>query len=526
MIMRRIFRTVALASLTALVIALGGCDITSLNDNSNQPSRADTPKLLTNAEVDIANQYWQDYAGGFWVRYAQYWTTNQYTDADRYNFKSSRPSALNDLFEDYYLALNNLQEIIRANQDPSSQTRSFGPPENQIAIAKIMQAWTLKTMTDMFGPIPLSEALDGRSTLQGNDEAFTPTYDSQEEIYTAILDSLTTASQQIDPDTPALASGDKIYGGDMSKWKKFANSLKMRVAITLADQKPGVAETAIEEAVSAGVFESNDDSALFPFSTSPPHQNPFYENNVVSGRDDWAAPESILGPMNETNDPRRPAFFSDAKPDESGNQFIGFPYGLNEGDAQSLFVSGDFSRPSARVAATPDAPCIFMLHDEVLFIKAEARLRDDLDVSGAISESGQALYEQAIEESMRYWDASQSDIDDYFAQDGVPTPVTSSNFRQVLGTQKWIAQYLQGVPGWTTFRRMDFEGVLSPPAGDPGEEKFGRSFAVRMKYPNQEFSLNEENVTAAINNLLGGSGASADNQGVLLYWDTSPPPNP
>jgi hypothetical protein len=82
------------------------------------------------------------------------------------------------------------------------------------------------------------------------------------------------------------------------------------------------------------------------------------------------------------------------------------------------------------------------------------------------------------------------------------------------------------VPGWTTFRRLDFEGVLSPPDGDPGQEAFGRSFAVRMVYPNDEANLNEENLNDAINNKLGGEGASGDNQGVLLWWDTSPPPTP
>ena len=522
--MRRIFRTVALAGLAALTIALGGCDITSLNENPNQPSQAESPKLLSNAQADIANQYWRDYAGGFWVRYAQYWTTNQYTDADRYAYASSRPGALNSLFENYYLALNDLQQIIRINQNSPQSAQAFGPNPNQIAIAKIMQAWTLKTMTDMFGPIPLSEALEGRSVIEGNDEAFEPSYDGQEAVYDTLLTMLTEASQQIDTSTPTLASGDKIYGGDMSKWKKFANSLKMRVAITLADRKPNVAETAIEEAISAGVFESNADNATMPFDSSPPFQNPFYENSVVSGRDDWAAPESILGPMNETNDPRRPAYFSDAKSGESGNQFIGFPYGLDQGDAQSLFVSEDFSRPSDRVAATADAPCLFMLYDEVLFIKAEAKLRG-LSVP-SISEDGQTLYEEAIRASMRRWGVEESEINDYFAQSDVPAPVNSSNYKQVLGTQKWIAQYLQGVPGWTTFRRLDFEGVLSPPAGDPGEDKFGRSFAVRMVYPNQEFSLNENNVTTARDELLGGDGASTDNQGVLLYWDTSPPPNP
>ena len=111
--MRSLLQTITIAGLAALMISLGGCDISSLNDNPNQPSSAETPKLLSNAEASLADQYWQDYPGGFWVRYSQYWTTNQYTDADRYRYASSRPGALNDLWEDYYLALNDLQEIKR-----------------------------------------------------------------------------------------------------------------------------------------------------------------------------------------------------------------------------------------------------------------------------------------------------------------------------------------------------------------------------------------------------------------------------
>ncbi|MFP4227916.1 MAG: SusD/RagB family nutrient-binding outer membrane lipoprotein [Salinivenus sp.] len=514
--MRTLFKTLTFAGLAALIVSLGGCDITSLNDNPNQPTDAEPPKLLSNTQAELADQYWQDYPGGFWVRYAQYWTTNQYTDADRYEYASSRPGSLNSLWGNFYLNLNNLQEIIRINRESPDQAQAFGPNDNQIAVAKIMQAWTLKTMTDMFGPIPLSDALDGRS----DSDAFTPEYDGQEAVYDSLLTMLTDASQRIDTGTSALSSGDKMYDGDMSKWKKFANALKMRVAITMADKEPDVAEEALEEAIDAGAFESNDDNATMAFDSESPFQNPFYENREVSGRQDWAATESMLDPMNETNDPRRSAYYT-----EEDGEFIGFPYGLSQGDAQSLFTSASFSIPSERVASDPEAPAIFMLYDEVLFIKAEAALRSDLDVPN-ISMSGQELYEDAIEASMQYWGASDAEISDYFDQSGVPAQVNSSNYEQVLGTQKWIAQYLQGVPGWTTFRRMDFEGVLSPPDGDPGQEEFGRSFAVRMVYPNDEFSLNESNVNTAISDLLGGDGASEDNQGVLLWWDVDPPPTP
>ncbi|PSQ80598.1 MAG: hypothetical protein BRD40_04250 [Bacteroidetes bacterium QS_1_65_9] len=512
---------VLLAALTAaLLIAAAGCDITTLNDNPNQPPESETPKLLSNAQNQIANTYWQDYPSGFWIRYAQYWTTNQYTDGDRYRYASSRPASLNGLWEDYYLALNDLQEIIRKNQNPTQETLAFGAASNQIAIAKIMQAWTLQVMTDMWGPIPLDEALQGRESLEDEEGVFTPSYTQQEQVYTAIIDSLSSASDMIDASGTALASGDLIYGGDMSKWKKFANSLKMRAAMRISDRKPDVAATAVEEAVEAGPFESNDDNPLLEFTT-PPYQNPFYENYEVEGRDDWAATESIVSIMNENEDPRRPAYFADANSDTPDEEFNGLPYGLPGGQAQRLFTDPgtNFSGPSQDVR-TASSPTIFMLYDEVLFIKAEAALRSDMDVSN-IDDDGEDLYRDAIRASMDYWGVpDEGAVDDYL--DEVETP-TEDNYEQVLGVQKWIAQYLQGVQGWSTWRRMDFEGVFQIPPGNDAVARFGCPIAIRMVYPNDESTLNQSNLNDAINDFLSGDGAASDDQGVKLWWDTEAP---
>jgi hypothetical protein len=270
------------------------------------------------------------------------------------------------------------------------------------------------------------------------------------------------------------------------------------------------------EALDAGVFESNDDSALLEHGSSAPYQNDFYVNRVVDGRRDWAAPQSILSVMNAQEDPRRSAYFTDADPNTSGDQFNGLPYGLRQGDAQTLFTSGNFSIPSDRVASTATAPCIIMLHDEVEFIKAEIAVRSDLNVN--TDQAAQDHFEDAIRASLAYWDVTDESEQDGFIN-RVPT-LTENNFRQVLGTQKWLAQYLQGIQGWSTWRRLDFTGVLTIPDGNPGQASFGKDIAVRMRYPTDEFTLNEENVTAAINNQLGGSGASEDTQGVLLWWDT------
>ena len=526
--MKRFLKGFSVVGLGALMLALGACDLTELNENPNEPTTVTTESLLANAQNDLATIYWDDYAGAFWVRYAQYWTTNQYTDSDRWAFPTRRAGANDANWEDFYLVLNDLQEVIRKSRETPGDVEGFGPPENQIAIAKIMQAFTFHMMTDMWGPIPYAEALKGRT--QGN---FNPSYTSQEQIYQGLIDSLTTASQMIDASQPTLEGGDVVYGGDMSKWKKLANSLKMRVAIRMADVAPTKASTAISEAISAGVFESNADNAAIPFSSSPPYQNPFFENYEVAGRDDWAATATMLDVMNPTEDPRRDSYFADANPNEPGAQYNGFPYGLPGGEAQALFTSADnfFSRPSERVRGDASAPAFIMFYDEVLFTKAEAAQRNMTQPNfsvGNISGNPESLYRDAIEASLRRWGVTdQSEIDSYI--DAVPYDNSNSwapegppgaTWEHTLGIQKWIALYMQGIQGWAEWRRLDFQELLAIPPGNPGQEMFNCDFPLRMSYPTAETTLNPEARQTAVDEYLGGT----DHQGLPgLWWDVDTP---
>lgn len=512
--MNRFLKGLALAGVAALVFTLGACDITELNENPNEPSSATPATLLANAQNDLATIYWDDYAGAFWVRYAQYWTTNQYTDSDRYAFPTRRSGSNDSNWEDFYLVLNDLQEIVRLNREEDQS--AFGPPDNQIAIAKILQAFTYHMMTDMWGPIPYQQALEGR-----DDANFNPDYTAQPDIYSGLIDSLTAASQMIDTGQSALAGSDIVYGGDMSQWKKLANSLKMRVAIRMADQRPDMAETAINEALDAGVMESTGDAAAIPFSSSPPYQNPFYENYEVEGRDDWAAPEPILGLMNDVEDPRRGAYFTDGNPNEPGNQFNPFPYGLPGGEAQSLFTAPDrfFSRPSERVRGDASAPAYIMLYDEVLFTRAEAAQRGFIDGDPA------QLYRDAVRASLTFWDAAEAP-DDYLEEvpydnsnGWAPVEGPGATWESTLGIQKWLALYLQGMQGWAEWRRLDFQEVLQVPAGNPGEDRFGCTFPLRMSYPTSETTLNPGSRKTAVGEFLGGT----DDQGVALWWDVETP---
>ncbi len=495
--MKRTYFNIGVVVVATLSLVMSACDgITDINDNPNAPTDATTPYLLTDAQMALADNYWGDFtAGRFGLVYAQFWSQNQYTSEDRYDFPNARASSVNNMWGNYYLILNNLEQIKRLNREDPNAYSLYGDNDNQIAIAQILQAWIFHTMTDIWGPIPFHDALGGASNPS-------PEYTEQRDVYMSLLDSLTVANDRINLGAPGITSGDIIYDGDMTQWKRFANSLKMRIAIRMADVEPGAAAEAIQEALAAGVFESNADNALLSYLSEAPHQNPIFLN-YLGGRDDWHASEALIDLMNEHEDPRRSAYAEET----ANGDYAGFPYGLNEGNAQALYGAEDdqYSRPSAEVISAT-SPAILMLYDEVLFIQAEAAQR------GFIAGDAEALFYDAVEASLNFWGVDdQQEVDAFL--DGLT--YDAANWRQSLGEQKWLALYMQGVHGWAEWRRLDFEGVLRAPADGPIPD-FGRDIAIRLTYPLNERNLNEENLEQAIQ-MLGGP----DTQGTPVWWDVN-----
>ena len=505
-------RAVALGLLCVAVL-FAGCDLTEINEDPNTSSEARPDYLFTNATKDLAETTWGDFTmGRFGNLYAQYWTQNQYTAEDRYRFPQERPNVLNGMWGDYYLAINDLQEIIRVNQNAPDEAAAYGDPDNQIAMAMLMQAWTYHVMTDIWGPIPFEEAVAGTDNP-------VPSYNSQEEVYNGLLAMIDEALNGngegfsgLNTDADALA-GDVIFNGDMTQWVLFANALKLRIATRMSDVEGGTADYTAEAVISDAYSAMQAlggpevyDGAYVAFDSEPPYQNPIYENYVINGRDDWAVTENLLGYMNEYDDPRRSAY---ATSTEAG--FVGYTYGLEEGPAQARYSEGGFSRPSERVTAA-DARAYLLLQDEVYFALAEAAQR------GFISGNAATFYEQGISSSMEFWGVSdQAAIDSYI--DAVP--YDAANWEQSIGEQKWLALYMQGVQGWSEWRRLDFTGILTEPAGGAAVDEVARidpSISVRMTYPTDEANLNGANLEEGIDLLTGDDGNS---QASKLWWDVN-----
>ena len=475
--------------LVLLATLAGACTegFEELNDNPNEPSAVPANYLLTYAQENIVDRVYNGFDNSrVGMTLAQYWSQNQYTDESRYQY---RANSNNTSWNDLYAGLNNLQEIIRLNEADSGTDQAIR--NNQIAVARIMKAWTFQYLTDIYGAIPYQEALD-----IGTDA--TPAYTPQQEIYPDLINELTEANAQISVDDPGFEAGDLVYDSDMSQWKKFANSLKARVAMRMIDVLPEVAESAITEAVAAGVFESNDDIAAVRYLGAQPSTFPLHVDYVVNNRQDFSSSDVLVGQLQRRNDPRLAAYF---EPAVSTGTFIGRPYGQSLANANALPPTA-VSQLNPRLYSA-DFPGLLMDYADLSFILAEAAARG-ISVPGSAEE----YYAQGIRASMNFWGVSDAAaISAYIAAN----PYDAANYQQSIGVQRWIALYMQGIQGWSVWRRLDFTGVFKMPVD--GSLIGINQIPLRLTYPNDEQTLNSESYQAAV------SEQGSDSYTARVWWN-------
>lgn len=473
-----------LLTIGAALLMMTACtnNFDEINTNPNEPNVVPAEFLLTHAQESILDQIY----GGFdnqriGMTLSQYWSQNQYTEESRFQY---RAGTNNTTWSTLYTGINNLQEIIRLNE-----ARTAGRNENEIAVARIMKAWTYHFLTDVYGDIPYGDALN----IAGG--VVSPAYTPQQEIYQDLLKELTEASAQIDPAGAGFGSGDLVYGGNLEKWRKFANSLKMRVAIRMVDRMPQQALAAIQEAVTAGVFTSNADNAAIQYRASQPNTNPVYTDVIVANRIDYSASDVLLNQLQSRNDPRLSAYFAPAV--ETGT-FIGRPFGQNSANANSL--NADDVSQLSEVVLSPDFPGLMMDFAEVNFILAEA-IQRGATLTGTAAE----YYNNGIRASIEFWEAQKARVglpaatqatEAQIAAYIAANPYDPANFKQSIGLQKWIALYTQGFQGWAEYRRLDFTGVLKMPVDGP-LTNIDR-VPLRREYPGDEQTLNPVNRQAAV----------------------------
>ena len=464
-----------------------GCtkNFDEINNDPNEPTDVPTAYLLTDAQREIADNLWDEWWNGrFGLQYSQYWSQAAYTEESRFQ---PRQSITNTYWNEFYTALMNLNEIIRLNTDEETKgvASQSGSNNNQIAVARIIKAYTFHMMTDVWGDIPYAEALQVV-------EFPNPAYSAQKDIYDDLLKELDEAQAQIELEEQGVV-GDLIYAGDMAMWKKFANSLRMRIALR-AMKADASYQSHITAAIDAGAFDSYTDDATLIFDGNDPGYNPLYEAFFVDNRTDFACSEPLIDMLLDLEDPRI-GFYAD--PAVTSGEYIGLTYGFDSENATATAgPSGvNVSLPSSTYVIAATSPAIFMGYAEVCFIKAELGLGAGMETE----------YQNGIAASMGFWGVEEASISAYLGSVDPATLVT-------IGNQKWLALYMQGLQGWFEWRRTGYP-ALSGPADDAGIDTGDRPIPSRRYYPTDEQVLNQESYQAAV------TAQGADVLKTRVWWD-------
>jgi len=472
----------------AVLLILGFFSIFSCSnfeEINTDPARASEtlPEyLLSNAQKSAADGiYHRYYNARQTMQLAQYWTGTDKTAESRYLFNDD------GLWSNLYSGpLADLQEILLYYQNnPESKN------ESMIAVVEILKSWIFHNLTDIYIDIPYSQALKGNEFVQ-------PIFDPAPEIYKNLLTNLATQISVLEQSTKSIR-GDIIAGGDPGKWIKFANALRMRIAMRMVNVDETSAKSIIE-AAALNTINDGSENFYFPYNESK-EENRFPYNNADRPLVEFAVTTTLLDYLVETDDPRLPVY---ARPDETNGEYVGKPYGV---EANSPTVIA-LSKPGS-AAFDASAKGYLITFAEIAFIKSEAAARG-MKVGGTAEE----WYEKGIKASMKQWGISDNDAIAAYIQ---RVPFSAGNWNDVIGTQKWLALYLQGIQGWLERLRMDF----NKPNGEPlfiapvsGSLNPDVDFLPsRLVYPSETRINNEANSKAAASR-IGGDRYSTKN-----WWD-------
>jgi hypothetical protein len=442
---------VVLLFITSLLSCKKNLDI---NNDPNNFTDVPASLILPAAQVQLAYTLGGDISritGAFVQHYGGH--RNQPLE---YNQFDVTPASSDGLWSSMYsVVLRDLKAVI--DKSEASGDNMY------VGISQILTAHTFSVLTDLYGDIPFTQALQDEKNI-------TPGYDKQETIYPALITLIESGISNIKANTGiAPADDDVIYGGDMVKWEKFANSLKLRLLNHLSKKDPNAATAFLN--TNPLLITDNADNAMLVFGTTANNANPIYGFDVLSGRDDMAVGATLVTKMQSLADPRIPQYFFPVQNNGAGRkgQYWGNTPGNDEDDADLNL----FSRVGPAYASI-NSPVILMSAAEVQFIIAEIQLR------AGNTAAATTAYNDAITKDFEFLGLA-SGAAGYLAK---PTVAFNGTLQRLM-EQKWITMYQAPYEAWVDWRRTGFPALVHN-----GTNRTGGVIPRRLPYPQLEINLN------------------------------------
>jgi hypothetical protein len=454
-------------------------NISQFNDETKRPANVPAPTLFSNATRNLSDALASASVNTNVFRFTvKHWAMAVYQDEAQYDFATRNipQTWWTIMYKDVLADLNESARLITEDNTLDPVVKA-----NKLAIIDLMQVYTFDILVNTFGDIPYSGALDANNLF--------PAYDDAQTIYADLLKRVADDITNLNTAGAAFTSSeDLLYKGNVSSWKKFANSLRMKMGMLLADSDGNTAKSNVEASDAAALSSSADDAKVI-YQGSTPNTNPLYADIVLGGRPDYVASEDLMNILISMSDPRKANYF--------GVNNDGLYQGGIVGKVNTF---SDMSKPSDKVSAAT-APEIFMDYVETEFYRAEAKERG-YNVSGTAEEH----YNNAIKASIIGWGGTLADANAYLSRTDVAYATAHGDWKEKIGFQKWLAMYNRPYDGWTELRRLDYPKLTPPVAAISG-------FPTRLTYPSNEQQLNGKNYTSAAAKIGG------DEVETKLFWD-------
>ncbi|QHV95796.1 SusD/RagB family nutrient-binding outer membrane lipoprotein [Spirosoma endbachense] len=502
-------------ALTVVGIGLSSCDkgFQEVNINPVQPTVVDPIYLFSNAEFSttISSQtiiYEEAIVQQVLTPY------NGVNEGGNHNVDVRANTMINWNYL-YSGTGNGNNGPIKLLADVMNQTKANTARSNLYNMARIWKAYVFLILVDTYGDIPYKQA--GQAYLSGVN---LPVYDNQQEIYTDLLNEVDQATTALDA-TKTIETGDIFFKGNIAQWKRFGNSLLLRMAMRLTKVDAQKAQTLVQKAFQNGVMQSNDDNVKIQFTSI--FNSPL--SNLWNGTEkaNFYLAQPFIDYLKTTKDPRlkviatkyaEPSKNPDATTEDNtpANQ-VGIPVGYDDGSIKTApgfpgtVGSGGwkYSQLNRRTLGKVDAVQYYITHAQTQLLLAEAAQR------GWIQGKASDFYQAGVRAHMSQitdpaYPITAADMDAYLTAN----PFDATNALNQINSQYWVASLLNGPEAWANWRRSGYPALAPNPY--PGKTIKG-DFIHRLTYPSNERSVNVTNYNLAV------ARQGADDLDTRLFWD-------
>lgn len=421
-----------------------------------------------------------------------------YWAGDKYTYNAGYSSSLFD--RQYTQAVVEIQDLVN-----TLESTEVGD-QTMLGMARIWRVLIFHRLTDLYGDVPYSQA--GKGFIEGVDF---PEFDNQEDIYRDMLNELEEAVAQIG-DSGGFGSADLLYGGDQGAWRRFGNSLMLRLGMRLSEVDAATAQEYVNKAIQGGTLQAGE-NAFIEHTVGPEGINRNGIGEVLDksqgfGDDCPRLSATLVNWMQSTDDPRLDVI---GTLPVNGSEHNGLPNGLDAeliNDNPTGTSLDDFSSVNQAIVSVA-SPMMFMTVAEAELLKAEAALR------GWGASDAASHYEAGVRAAMNMWadygqPIASGDIDAYIANNPFDNTLES------IGEQYWAATFLNEYEAFANWRRTGFPELT--PVNYPGNVT-GGTIPVRLALPQGELGTNP-NMRAALDRQgLGTDFAS--HLTVPVWWDVN-----